>query len=109
MNYEVHTFSGNPAHIITSYASEHNYEGSKGIIKEALLRSVNKVSQLFLVEQFLYRYMITVDRHVGVVLEIDKETHIIEDVEVTFITRSSLLDSLKKLMLDSHNHLILIE
>ncbi|MFF2857620.1 MULTISPECIES: hypothetical protein [unclassified Peribacillus] len=29
-------------------------------IKEALLRSVGKVSQLYLVEQFLYRYMITV-------------------------------------------------
>ncbi|MGN7396656.1 universal stress protein [Peribacillus frigoritolerans] len=47
MNYEVHTFGGNPAHIITSYASEHNYEvitmgnKGKGIIKEALLGSVS--------------------------------------------------------------------
>ncbi|KQL54903.1 MULTISPECIES: universal stress protein [Heyndrickxia] len=51
VNYEVHTFHGEPAHVIINYASEHHYDvivmGSrgKGLIKEALLGSVsNKVA-----------------------------------------------------------------
>lgn len=52
VNYETHVFDGDPAHIITVYASEHDYDviimGStgKGLIKEALLGSVShKVAQ----------------------------------------------------------------
>ncbi|WP_397443879.1 DUF3870 domain-containing protein [Peribacillus aracenensis] len=33
--------------------------------------------------------MFEIHKNVGIVLEIDKETHSIEDVEVTFITSSS--------------------
>ncbi|WP_242220212.1 universal stress protein [Bacillus cereus group sp. BfR-BA-01380] len=52
VNYETHTFDGDPAHIITVYASEHDYDiiimgnTGKGLIKEALLGSVShKVAQ----------------------------------------------------------------
>jgi nucleotide-binding universal stress UspA family protein len=47
INYETHTFHGEPSHIIMAYASEHHYDiivmGStgKGLIKEALLGSVS--------------------------------------------------------------------
>lgn len=47
ISYEAHSFNGDPAHVIASYAKEHDYDvivmGStgKGLIKEALLGSVS--------------------------------------------------------------------
>ncbi|WP_066371987.1 universal stress protein [Neobacillus fumarioli] len=47
INYETHSFEGEPAHVLTMYAREHHYDlivmGSegKGLIKEALIGSVS--------------------------------------------------------------------